>query len=87
MKELVGKKVMLTKLESIRYKDGHPNGIEKGYMQVGTLTNLEVGQPLVLNGASIRDYFHTSTVLKIEGNLIHTKNSIYKVEEFVPNIV
>ena len=29
----------------------------------------------------ILDYFHTSEVLKMEDNLVYTKNSIYKVEE------
>lgn len=37
VEELIGKKVRLTKLESVRYKDGHPNGIEEGYTMEGRL--------------------------------------------------
>lgn len=82
VEELIGKKVRLTKLESVRYKDGHPNGIEEGYTMEGRLLGVKVGWMLEMSGdRGILDYFHTSEVLKIEDNLVYTKNSIYKVEE------
>ena len=82
MKELIGKVIKITKLESVRYKDGHPNGIEEGFTHVGTLRNVEIGEMLVMD--DWRGYFHTSVVNKIEGDLVYTKNSVYKVEEYVP---
>ncbi len=79
VEELIGKKVRLTKLESVRYKDGHPNGIEEGYTMEGRLLGVKVGWMLEMSGdRGILDYFHTSEVLKMEDNLVYTKNSIYK---------
>lgn len=85
MKELIGKTVKITKLESVRYKDGHPNGIEEGFTHIGTLRNVEIGGVLEMTGPrGIWDYFYTSRIDKIEGDLVYTKNSVYKVEEYVP---
>ena len=43
VEELIGKNVTLTKLESTRYRDGHPNGIEPGYVACGKLISARVG--------------------------------------------
>lgn len=82
VEELIGKYVVITKLESTRFKDGHPNGIEPGYTARGELVHAEVGEVALVIGATPFDYFHTSKIEKIEDNLIYTRNSIYKVEEF-----
>lgn len=74
---------MATKLESVQYKDGHPNGIEEGFIKVGTLIEVEEGGQLKIIGNN--SLFHTSTVVKIQDDLVYTRNSIYKVREF-PNL-
>ena len=50
VEDLIGKKVKLTKLESVRYKDGHPNGIEEGYTMEGRLLGVKVGWMLEMSG-------------------------------------
>ena len=50
VEDLIGKKVKLTKLESVRYKDGHPNGIEEGYTMEGRLLGVKVGWILEMSG-------------------------------------
>ena len=80
--DLIGKRVILTKMESINYKEGHPNGIEPGYTRTGVLVLCEVGYPVeITDGRFILDYFHTSVVERIEDGMIYTKNSVYKIEE------
>lgn len=82
VEELIGKNVTLTKLESTRYRDGHPNGIEPGYVACGKLISARVGGIAeVIGPRGFWDYFHTSLIKKIEGNLIYTLNSVYEVEE------
>lgn len=82
IEELIGKNVTLTKLESIRYKDGHPNGIEPGFVARGRLISARVGgMAEVIGPRGLRDYFHTSLIKKIEGNLIYTLNSVYEIKE------
>lgn len=81
VEELIGKDVTITKLKSVRYKDGHPNNIEPGHTVRGELIDAKVGgAALVLNPF---EYFHTSRIEKIEDDLIYTRNSVYKVEEFI----
>ena len=76
VEELIGKNVTLTKLESTRYRDGHPNGIEPKLIsaRVGGIAE-------VIGPRGFWDYFHTSLIKKIEGNLIYTLNSVYEVKE------
>lgn len=84
VEELIGKNVTLTKLESTRYRDGHPNGIEPGYVACGKLISARVwrhSRGLLDLGVFFWDYFHTSLIKKIEGNLIYTLNSVYEVKE------
>lgn len=89
IEELIGKNVMVSKLEATRYKDGHPNGIDVGYTNSGKLLLAEVGRPLALgypniDGVEYINYgliFYTSDVQRIKDDLVYTKNSVYKVEE------
>lgn len=89
VEELIGKNVVVSKLEAIRYKEGHPNGVNVGYTKMGKLLQAEVGKSLVLGFPDIEGFkyidsgllFYTSTVLKIEEDLVYTKNSVYKAEE------
>ena len=80
VEDLIGKRVKVTKLESVNYKDGHPNGIDEGYTVVGELLGVKKGWILEVEGDN-NYYFHTSNIIKIEGNLVYTLNSVYKVEE------
>lgn len=82
VEELIGKNVIITKLESTKFKDGHPNGIEPGYTTYGKLISADIGDVAIVIGSMPFDYFHTSEIEKIEDNLIYTRNSVYKVEEF-----
>lgn len=76
VEELIGKNVTLTKLESTRYRD--PNGIEPGYVVISARVG-DIAE--VIGPRGFWDYFHTSLIKKIEGNLIYTLNSVYEVKE------
>lgn len=77
LKELIGKQVTCEKVDSLRYKDGHPNGIDTGYITGGTLVQLE---PFIFIETHFVP-FYSSQVNKIEGDLVYTKNSVYKITE------
>jgi hypothetical protein len=61
--------------------------INEGYTVTGELISpIEVGEPIYIlrserNGVKALGAFNTSVVQSIEGNLIKTQNSIYKLEE------
>ena len=77
--------IRLTKLKDNKFNNEHPNHINEGYTRVGRI-NLEKSNEhqcfLIIEGDR---FFNTSQVLEIdeqEGyDLVHTLNSIYKVEE------
>lgn len=66
-------------------KPFNPNsdfGESKAYHTGKLLSMPIVGQPLLLYPASIREEgIRTSPITKIEGNIIHTLNSVYEVEK------
>lgn len=79
LKDLIGKAVICTKIDAVRYKDGHPNGIDTGYTTCGILIQLE---PCVfIDTGRVFDGFNTSSVNHIEGDLVYTRNSVYKITE------
>lgn len=81
LKDLIGKAVICEKVDAINYKDGHPNGIDTGYVTGGILIQLE---PYVfIDTGFVLDSFHTSLVDHIEGDLVYTRNSVYKITEMV----
>jgi hypothetical protein len=69
-----------------KYFDGIAD-ITEGYTVIGELIDsVEVGKPVCLlrferNGVKAFGAFNTSVVQSIDGNLIKTENSIYKLEE------
>jgi hypothetical protein len=69
------------------YADGTIADINEGYTVTGELIDpIEVGKPLQLlrlerNGVKSLGHFTTSIVQSIEGDLIKTQNSVYKMEE------
>lgn len=83
LKDLIGKAVICEKVDALKYKEGHPNGIDTGYVTGGILVQLE---PYVcIDTGYIFDCFCTSKVDHIEENLVYTKNSVYKISELKLN--
>lgn len=82
-----GATIRLTKLKDNKFNNEHPNHINEGYVKEGII-NVEKSNEhqcfLMIKGDR---FFNTSQVLEIdeqEGyDLIHTLNSIYKVEILV----
>lgn len=80
----------VSKLEDTRFEGKHPNGINVGYTSTGIL-ELELSNNhqclFLIEGGH---YFHTSQVHRIEEfegyDLVHTSNSVYKVEPILPGI-
>jgi len=75
----------LEKMEDTKFDGNHPNGYNPGFKINSALINLELSElynTLFVDDGSGR-WFHTSTVQSIEEcvgyDLIHTKNSIYKL--------
>jgi hypothetical protein len=66
-------------------QDNGPVSLPIDYWAIGVLENdVELDKPLVMmrtnrNGVMTPGLFHTSYVKRIEGNLLHTENSIYRV--------
>jgi hypothetical protein len=76
--------IRLTKLKDTKFNNDHPNQINEGYVKEGMI-NVEKSNEhqcfLIIKGDR---FFNTSQVLEIEVqegyDLVHTLNSIYKVE-------
>lgn len=73
--EIANKRIRLTKVGSIRFEEGHPNGINNGYTTAA----------FCYEDVVIGEYFHlgsfrSTRVLSIDGDTFSTKNSTYKVE-------
>jgi hypothetical protein len=71
------------------YRPGQFNGnvsLPIDYTATGILLkDIEVGEPILMfrhirNGIKTPGHFSSSRVSKIEGNLLYTNNSIYKIE-------
>jgi hypothetical protein len=71
------------------WKHGEENGLSPfvGYQVKGSLLSKPVvGGSIeifreIRNGDKVPGIFRSSKILKIEGNLIHTLNSVYKIEK------
>lgn len=71
--------VKLVKTEDTRFNNAHPNGINVGYEKTGIVYD----EPVVGDSFCIhtdKGMFCTSTVKSIDGNIIHTTNSVYEIE-------
>ena len=68
-------------------KLNHHVSLPNDYTAKGVLIeDVEVGKDIVIsrsnrNGVEIEGIFHTTPVVEIKGNKIHTKNSIYEITE------
>lgn len=74
--------------DKVDYVPGQLNkdvSLPSEYWAIGVLTHdIEVGKPLIMtrsnrNGVVAPGFFNTSEVKKLEGNIMHTANSVYKV--------
>jgi hypothetical protein len=82
-----GVTIRLTKLKDTKFDGKHPNHINEGYTKEGMI-NVEKSNEhqcfLIIKGDR---FFNTSQVVEIEEqegyDLVHTLNSIYKVEILV----
>ena len=67
----------------------HNVSLPKGYIAEGTLMEDVVeGKPVFIlrssrNGVEIAGLFNTTPVVKIDGNKVYTKNSVYEITEIV----
>jgi hypothetical protein len=79
--EIAGKNIQITKIDAVRYKDGHPMGVDTGFTSQGTaLNDIIVGDFFYME----KGLFRSSPVTEIiDENTFKTRNSIYKVEELV----
>lgn len=89
-----GTEVILTKVETVNKETNY----SPGYWTQGFLIfDVKIGEGIYLgrykranpdnNNEAVNIYgiFRTSPIVKVEGNLIYTKNSIWKIEEIKQN--
>ena len=77
--------VKLSKLSDDKFDGQHPNLILSNHTVYGTLIESPtIGHNVVLTGVSgdSQGWFRTSYVQSIDGNIIKTNNSTYKIEEY-----
>lgn len=74
------------RLEKVTSTNTAPDALPESYFLVGYLMGpIRVGQIIdvwrvMRNGVEIQGHFTSSPVVKIEGDLVHTRNSIWRVE-------
>lgn len=74
-----GTYVSIKKIESLNYKDGHPNNINEGYTNDGKLL-----APVTVGWRTSIRHFSTSPVKKIIDKFhFETENSIYEIYEII----
>jgi hypothetical protein len=84
--DYIGKTVLVTKLEDLKFNGQHPNFINPGYTTTGQLAVLDVGDYMYIAPIKMDDwnYLRTSIVESIKENedhlLVTTRNSVYKVK-------
>ena len=73
----------IEKVVDSKFNNQHPNGINTGYKEIVEVDVYRSNLDNVLYAFNDRIEFHTSTVTRIEEcegyDLIHTKNSVYKL--------
>jgi hypothetical protein len=91
-------KVKVTKIDDLKFGGKHPNGVDIGNIYEGYLMfEPAVKEPLLLVNPSTfpnlgaLNFHHnvvlrTSLIVKIENDLIYTRNSIYKIETTEPEV-
>lgn len=79
LKDLIGKTVICEKVGVINHEDGHLNDVHIKYVTGGIL--LQIEPCIFIDMGYMLGNFHSSAVNHIEGNLVHTRNSIYKITQ------
>ena len=79
--------IRLTKLKDTKFEGKHPNHINEGYVKEGIIDVERSNEHQCFLIIKDDRYWNTSQVLEIEEqegyDLVHTLNSIYKVEVLV----
>lgn len=82
-----GVTIRLTKLKDTKFDGKHPNHINEGYVKEGIINVEKSNEHQCFLMIKDGRFFNTSQVMEIEGqegyDLVHTLNSIYKVEVLV----
>ena len=79
---LKGKKLFLVKEESIRYKNGHPNGVNVGSVLQGyAVEEPKIGHQFILIDSEFDPLSWTSSIVAYDEKkkLLTTRNSVYKI--------
>jgi hypothetical protein len=78
-------RVQVTKIKDNKFDGNHPNFIIEGYKTEGFVQIGEVGDVLYIAG--LDKWLRTTIIESIKENdgydLIHTRNSIYKIEKVI----
>lgn len=76
--------IRLTKIKDNKFENNHPNGINEGYVKEGVIDVEKSNEHQCFLIIKNERFFNTSQVLEIDEqsgyDLVHTVNSIYKVE-------
>ena len=76
--------IRLTKIKDVKFENKHPNGINEGYVKEGIIDVEKSNEHQCFLIIKNERFFNTSQVLEIDEqsgyDLVHTVNSIYKVE-------
>ena len=79
--------IRLTKLKDTKFEGKHPNHINEGYVKEGVIDVERSNEHQCFLIIKDDRFFNTSQVVEIEEqegyDLVHTLNSIYKVEALV----